>query len=91
METELINELKNYLDKKGKGYVVDSFKFNGLRENVPQIDGSTRSLFLVSYSVKINNNELDNIASYFAYFDESTKRLLYIIGPQSFFIIEDQQ
>lgn len=87
--TDMIKKLKNYLNKKESKYYEDSFDFKGLRENVPQIDGSKKDLFAVSYLVSISNIKYDGDATYYAYFDKSTKNLSYIIGPQSYEKIEE--
>ena len=86
---EMIRELKDYLDKKQKKYYEDSFDFKGLRENVPQPDGSEKDLFVISYLVSVSNQKYDSDKFHFAYFDKGSMRLSYIIGPQFFEIIKE--
>lgn len=86
---KLIIKLKEYLNNSNNSYYDDSFDFKGLRENVPQLDGTFRSLYVVSYLVSISDTFYDSDATYFAYFEETSKKLLYIIGPQSYEKIEE--
>ncbi|MEC4004905.1 hypothetical protein OX283_009580 [Flavobacterium sp. SUN052] len=85
---KLITELKNYLKQKNVNYYAESLNFKGLRENVPQPDDSVRSLYIVSFMASTSNNKYDSDIIFYAYFDEKSKKLLYIIGPQSFEKIE---
>lgn len=81
---KLITELKKYLKQKNIDFYEDSLNFKGLRKNVPQPDGSIRSLYVVSFMVSTSNNEYDSDVIFYAYFDEDSKKLSYIIGPQSY-------
>jgi len=91
MEKEnLIKRLKEYLQQKEVKYYPDSLTFKGERKDVPQPDGSTRDLYAISYMVSVNNNQFDSDAIYYAYFDPKTKKLLHIIGPQYYEIIEEK-
>lgn len=84
----LIGVLKNHLNAKGINYYPDSFDFKGKRNNVPQPNGSTRELFVVSFMSSVNNNEYDSDIIYYAYFSVSSEKLLYIIGPQFYNEVE---
>lgn len=84
IQKKLIDELKDYLNKKKVQYYLDSLIYKGLRKDVPQPDGSKRKLYMVSYTVSINSNQFDSDAVYYAYFDDKTYKLLYILGPQSY-------
>lgn len=85
----LIIELKKYLEQKNISYYTDSFNFKGLRKDVPQPDGGTRALYVVSYMASTSDNEFDSDVIFYAYFDKKTKQLSYIIGPQSYEKIEE--
>ena len=86
---KMILELKTYLDSHKHKYYENSFEFKGLRKNVPQLNGEKKDLFAVSYLVSLSNLEYDSDATYYAYFDENLKKLLYIIGPQFFEKIDE--
>lgn len=83
-QDQMIVELKKHLDRKGYKYSNDSIHYKGLRRNVPQMDGNSMNLFVVSFLVPVSSRRYDSDATYYAYFDEKTKLLLYIIGPQFF-------
>jgi len=85
---ELINMVKEFLDKKGKKYYPNSIDYNGYRENFKQIDGSEKSVHVVSYMVSISDQQYGGDASYFVHIDAKTNKPLYIIGPQSVEMIE---
>lgn len=86
---ELIDKVKDYLDKKGKKYYPNSLKYKGYRENFKQIDGSEKSVYVISYMVSISNQQYDNDSFYFVHIDAKTYKLAYIIGPQSVEMIEE--
>jgi hypothetical protein len=85
---KMISELKIYLDSHKHKYYENSFEFRGLRKNVPQLNGDKKDLYAVSYLVSLSNLEYDSDATYFAYFNENSKKLQYIIGPQFYEKIE---
>lgn len=84
MEKELIKKVKDYLDNKKEKYYADSIKFKGYRENFKQIDGSEKSVYVVSYMVSTSNIQYDSDVFFFVHIDAKTKELLYILGPQTF-------
>ncbi len=86
-QKKLIETLKKYLESKKINYYTDSLNFKGIRKNVPQPDGSTRELFTVSFMSSVNNSEYDSDIIYYAYFDITSEKLLYIIGPQFYNIV----
>jgi hypothetical protein len=65
-------------------YYKDSLLFKGLRKDVPQPDGSTRKLYTVSCMVSINDKENDSDVAYYDYFDDKSRKLLYIISSKSY-------
>jgi hypothetical protein len=86
---KMIEELKNYLNKNKEKYYESSFSFKGLRKNVPQPDGNIKNLYVISYLVSLDDLQYDSDATYYAYYDEDIKKLLYIIGPQFYKKIQD--
>jgi hypothetical protein len=84
IEKELIQKVKHYLEKKGEKYYLNSITYKGFRESFKQIDGSERSVYVVSYLVSISDLQYDSDAMFFVHIDAETKKLLYVIGPQSF-------
>ena len=88
IEQELEKKLKDYLEKKGEIYNIDSINYVSLRE-IKQIDGNLKKMHIVSYMISISNQKYDSDIFFSAAFDEKTLKLVFIIGPQSFEIIEE--
>ena len=84
IEKELIQKAKDYLDSKKQEYYLESITYKGLREKFKQIDGSEKSVYVVSYMVSTSNQQYDSDVINFIHIDAETKELLYIIGPQYF-------
>mgnify|MGYP000079569093 CR=1 FL=1 len=55
-ENKLIKQLEIYLEQKGKEYHRESLLYKGLREDVPQKDGSIKSMYAVHFSCSISQN-----------------------------------
>ncbi|MGX5684767.1 hypothetical protein ACWKWW_09405 [Chryseobacterium cucumeris] len=83
-DENLIEIVENYLIKNNKSYIATSIKYKGLRKDMKQIDGSIKSMYVVSFMSKINDNQYDSNAFYFVHIDAQTNKLDYILGPQSF-------
>lgn len=81
---DLIKIVENYLIKNNIRYTDNSLNYKGLRKDMKQIDGSEKSMHVVSFMVKINDNQYDSNAFYFVHIDAQTNKLDYILGPQSF-------
>lgn len=88
IEQDLVQKVKDYLEKKEKKYYPDSIKYNGIR-NTKEQDGSFRKYHLVQYMVSISSQQYDSDAFYYVAFDETTLKMEFVIGPQSFEIIEE--
>jgi hypothetical protein len=84
IKENLIKLLKKYLEDNNVKYYPDSLDYKSERKDVPQVDGTLLDLYAVSYTASINDRQYDSDATYFAYFEPSTEKLLYIIGPQSY-------
>lgn len=89
IEQELIEKVQDYLLETNTIFVDNSIKYNGFRENFKQIDGSEKSMYVVSFMATISNQQYDSDAFYFVHIDAKTNKLAYIIGPQSLEIIEE--
>ncbi|KAB8152407.1 hypothetical protein EZY14_013415 [Kordia sp. TARA_039_SRF] len=74
MESKIIN----YLNNNNRLYHKNSVKYNGVRENMEQVDGSIKTMHVVPYMVSLSNQKYYSYAFYFAYFDEKNLNLEYI-------------
>jgi hypothetical protein len=83
IKEKLEGRIIDYLKSNNRKYYKDSVRYNGIRENMKQIDGSIKTMHVVSYMASISNQKYDSDAFYFAYFDEKNLNLEYIMGPQS--------
>jgi hypothetical protein len=84
IKDELINRVTVFLNKNDRQYYEGSIRYSGVREDMLQIDGSIKSMFVVTYMVSISNQQYDGDAFYSVFFDQKTLKMEYILGPQSF-------
>ena len=89
IEEELIKKVKSYLDENNIFPVKGSLEYNGIRKDVPQLDGSIKTMKVVEYRLQVNQNKYESEQFYYVYIDALTNVLCYILGPQSYIRIED--
>jgi hypothetical protein len=83
LEKQLEEILEKYLQDNNREYYENSINYVSLR-NIKTIDGETKKVHIVSFMVSISNQPYDGDAFYSAAFDSKTKKLIFIIGPQSY-------
>ncbi|UMY66466.1 MULTISPECIES: hypothetical protein [unclassified Flavobacterium] len=84
---KLVEKVRKYLDDNNIHYMENSVTFAGHRRDAPQIDGTKRDVYIVTYQVENNKDDPFGYSLYFVNVDYKTRRLLSILGPQSFEVL----
>jgi len=83
IEKEFEKKVELFLKEKKINYYKDSINYVGLRDTKMK-DGTYRKLHVVSYMVSVSDQPYDGDALFSITFDEKTRKMIFMIGPQSF-------
>lgn len=88
-EQKLIEKVEDYLLKTNTVFVDNSIEYVGIRENHIISNEKPKDYYFLSYEAVADKKNLYSIKSYFVLIDKISKKISYIVGPQSLEKIEE--
>lgn len=88
-EQTLVNKVENYLIESSANFVENSIEYVGVRENYIISNEKPKDYYFLSYDVVTDKNNQYSTKSYFVLIDKISKKISYVIGPQSLTKIEE--
>lgn len=82
-QNNYVKKVETYLNNNNIKYIENSLKYKGVRESMKQIDGSLKTMQVVSFLASVSSQAIDSDVFYYVYIDDKTGKLDYIMGPQS--------
>ncbi len=90
-EQALIEKVENYLLDSSTDFVKNSIEYVGIRENYVISNEKPKDYYFLSYDAVADKNNQYSTKSYFVLIDKISKKISYIIGPQSLEKIENNE
>ncbi len=85
MEQELLQNVKEYLDKKGFTINIEQLSYSGIRKNSPLFEGGgTKPMHIINFSIDAINGNPYSTNIYTVTIDVKTEKLEYILGNNIF-------
>ncbi|SHM34331.1 hypothetical protein [Chryseobacterium polytrichastri] len=90
-EQALIEQVENYLLDSDTNFVKNSVRYVGVRENHVISNEKPKDYYFLNYDAVADENNQYSTQSYFVLIDKISKKISYILGPQSLEKIEDTE